>query len=119
MKRNLLALGALLVAVVLSSFTYSKLTTVYFVYGLNSTTSANEKNLSNYSVTQSSQSTDISGSTYIAWFDGQVSDPAGVTGTEFTTAFEAIDGDYNGTDNDRLSDETNEDTDHFEKRAAL
>jgi len=31
----------------------------------------------------------------------------------------AIDGDYGGTDNDRLSDETNESTANFEKRSAL
>lgn len=116
MKRNIFAVCALLVAVVLSSFTVQKFATVYFVYQLDSTTG--EKVKTNYTY-QTTSPGDKAGTQYVAWFIGTAVTPSAPTDAEFNTAFEAIDGDYGGTDNDLLSDETNENTANFEKRNPL
>jgi hypothetical protein len=118
MKKNSPALIALLFATIASSFTMSKFATVYFVYDVNSTTHANEANFSNYTF-QSTSPGDMTGSTYIAWFQGQVAIVTAPTEAEFHNSFDAIDNTLGGTVVGRLSDETNENTNSFEKRNAL
>jgi hypothetical protein len=118
MKKNVLALSALLVALVASSFTTSKFATVYFKYNINSTTAPNEQLMSNYSVVSTSPG-DLAGTTYIHWFQGQAAIPTAPTTTEFQNSFDAIDNTLGGTVAGRLSDETDETTVKFEKRNAL
>jgi hypothetical protein len=111
MKRNLLGLFAIVMAVVFSSFTARNMDTVYFIYdGVGV-----EKDLDSYTLQPNSPG-QLPGTDILAWFRGEVGDIDAPTEPEFEDAFELIDGNKNGTDNDQLSDETTEDSD-FEKRA--
>jgi|ERR1044072_1634561 uncharacterized protein YxeA len=84
MKRNLLGLLAVVLAVSVSSFTVKKAQNVYFIY-----TSGAQDNRSNYTETQTSQST-VAGTDILAWI--RILDDNGtVTSTEFGNLFEALD----------------------------
>jgi hypothetical protein len=109
MKRNLLALSAVVMAIAFSSFTSAKFATVYFLYN-----GGTEKVQSNYETTASTQ-IEITGNTNLAWFKGVAVDPTDVDPSEFNSSFEAIDGDLGGSDNDLLSDES-EDHINMEKQ---
>jgi len=112
MKRNFLAVGAFVFAIVLSSFTTSnKLSTVYFLFNGSSV----EKDQNNYTYSTATQSA-MSGASILAWFKGAAVSPSAPTSAEFNDSFEAIDGDKGGSDNDILRDET-EDHDVLELKA--
>lgn len=112
MKKSLLALGAVVLAVVFSAFTTKSLTTVYFVYD----GSGDQKALANYmDPAPTSEPDEVAGSTTLAWFIGEAADPDNVQVGELSASFEEIDGDFGGTDNNSLNDET-EDHISLEKR---
>ena len=109
MKKNLLALSAIVMAIAFSSFTSAKFATVYFLFN-----GGTEKSQARFDVTSTSQM-EITGNSELAWFKGAAMDPDDITPSEFNASFEAIDGDLGGSDNDLLSDES-EDHINLEKR---
>lgn len=109
MKKNVLALSAVVMAIAFSSFTSAKFATVYFLYN-----GGTEKSQLSYSTTSSTQ-VEMTGNTNLAWFRGAAIDPTDVDPSEFNASFEAIDGDLGGSDNDLLSDES-EDHINMEKQ---
>jgi hypothetical protein len=103
MKRNLLALAAIVMAVIFSSFTIKPLQTVYFVYD----GSGNQADLANYqSPAPTSYPGTVAGSSTLAWFRGDVADPGDIQLAEFDASFDAIDNQMGGTIAGTLDDET-------------
>ena len=95
MKKNLLGLAAIVLAIAVSSFTSKKLQDVYLVYN-----SGTQSDITNYSQTSTTQIA-IDGTDVLAWL--KVSDDNGiVTPTEFTPKFNAFDTNSNGTLNDQV-----------------
>jgi hypothetical protein len=113
MKKNLFGLVAAVIAITLFAFTTPRFATAYFVYDAANPTP--EKLQANYDP-QTNNPGEQDGIAVQAWFRGTVANPNNITLGEFSAAFEAVDGDYGGTDNDLLSDETIEDGTQFEKR---
>lgn len=108
MKKNVLALSAVVAAIAFSSFTSAKFATVYFIYQ-----GGTERDQSHYTVLTSASPVD--GDVTLAWFKGTAANPNSVTSTEFINSFEAIDGDFGGMDDNLLSDES-EDGLNIEKK---
>jgi hypothetical protein len=95
MKKNLLALGAIVLAIALSSFSMKKTVNVFFVYD----GSGDEALRSNYAE-QSTQPATLTGTDILNWF--KIADDNGtVTDTEFSTAFSSYDTDHDGTLDDQ------------------
>lgn len=113
MKNNISSLLGILIGATLCSFTHHIYATGYWVNqnGVNHGT----KSKGDF-VFQATCPGDIPGSTVVAWFIGYAADATSPTDAEFNNDFEAIDGDYGGTDNNSLDDETNESTPNFEKQ---
>lgn len=112
MKRNLLALSAVVLAIVASSFTTSRFADVYFIYN-----SGTQTVLGSYS--PSSDLPDpVSGTTVLAWFRGAAANPSQPTSTEFTNSFNAVDNHFGGSTTGTLNDETTEDHSILEKKAS-
>jgi hypothetical protein len=112
-KRNIFTLTAIVLGISLSALTITKprCTIIYFVYkgfGM-------EKSMSSYDVSQT-QPPECDGIDVVCWFRCCVADPNNPTVSEFNDCFEAVDGDYGGSDDDQLSDELSEDHNNFEKR---
>ena len=84
MKRNLLGLLAVVLAVGVSSFTVKRSVNVYFVYN-----SGTQSARTSYTETQTSQNA-ISGTDILAW-ERILDDNGTVTDTEFSNLFEALD----------------------------
>jgi hypothetical protein len=85
MKRNLLVLSAVVLAIVFSSFTVKTTTDVFFVYNSGS----NHSVRSNYTETTATQNPVI-GSTNLKWI--RITDDDGiVSGPEFSTMYDALD----------------------------
>lgn len=84
MKRNFLALSAIVLAVAASSFTVKKTVDVYFIHN-----SGDQDVRTSYSQTTSAQS-EMTGDAILAWFK-IVDDNGTITDTEFDAAFEALD----------------------------
>jgi hypothetical protein len=83
MKRNLLGLLAVVLAVAVSSFTVKKTTNVYFVYN-----SGTQTDRTHY--TEQSSASAVDGSDVLAWF--RIADDNGtVSNDEFNDAFESLD----------------------------
>jgi hypothetical protein len=113
MKKNLFGLVAAVIAITLFAFTTPRFATAYFVY--DAANPPAEKAMASYDP-QTNSPGEIDGDAVQAWFRGTVANPNNITLGEFNSAFEAVDGDYGGLDNDLLSDETIEDGEQFEKR---
>lgn len=101
MKKNIIPIVAIMLAMLFSAFTTKRSTTVYFIY----CGSGHQKSFFNYSADVTTPAI-IPGSAVLAWFMGSAEDPDAVTIYEFNDSFEAIDGDFGGADNDVLTDET-------------
>src|SRR5258706_7811344 len=99
MKKNLLAMGAIVLAIVFSAFTIKPLTTVYFVYDGSGT----QRALGSYTspAPTTSPGTQL-GSDVLAWFQGSAANPSSITTQEFQTSFDALDGALGGTVNSSL-----------------
>lgn len=83
MKRNILALFAVVLAIGFSSFSVKKVTNVYFTYN-----SGNQNDRTSY--TEKSSELTRSGDQFLAWI--RIADDNGtVTNTEFDTLFEELD----------------------------
>jgi hypothetical protein len=113
MKKNLFGLVAAVIAITLFAFTTPRFATVYFVYDPSNPPA--EKAIASYDP-QTNNPGEQDGDAVQAWFRATVANPNNITLGEFNSAFEAVDGDYGGTDNDLLSDETIEDATQFELR---
>src|SRR5438876_6195117 len=98
MKKNFLALSAIVLAIAVSSFTTKRSVISYLVYKTGAT---QEKNLSNYNQQSSEPATDP-GSTSMNWMK-ITEDNGSITTTEFNTQFEAYD--QTSTSLNLLSDE--------------
>lgn len=96
MKRNLVALSAIVLAIAVSSFT-KKTVTQYFEY---KGTSFTQSNVNSYNQL-GSQPTQISGTGILNWIK-VTEDDGDVTQSEFTTIFNG----YDTNNNSSLSDET-------------
>lgn len=104
MKRNLLGLFAVVLAIAVSSFTVSRVQYFYLVYdGTGSQTSTG-----NYlSLTNQVEPNDISGgATILNWFRVTDSNNNGIDGSEFIDSFEFYD--VVNDDDNTLNDETAE-----------
>jgi hypothetical protein len=84
MKRNFLALSAIVLAVAASSFTVKKTVDVYFIHN-----SGDQDVRTSYSQTTSAQS-EMIGDAVLGWIK-IVDDNGTITDTEFDNAFEALD----------------------------
>lgn len=101
MKRNLLGISAVVVAVALSSFTVKKFVNVYMVFDIFESV---EKDVNNYTQQAGSPGTFTNSSPKkLAWFRIADSNDGVIDFTEFDTGFEALD--VTSTSNNRLSDE--------------
>jgi hypothetical protein len=95
MKKNLLALGAAVLAIALSSFSMKKTVNVFFVYG----GSGNEAMRSSYTQQFMPPAT-LLGTDILNWF--KIADDNGiVTDPEFTVAFSNYDTNHDGTLDDQ------------------
>lgn len=101
MKRNHLAIFAVVFSIVLSSFTVKKFVNVYMVFDIFESV---EKDVNNYTQQASSPGTFTNSSPKkLAWFRIFDSNDGIIDFTEFDTAFENLDLTF--TSNNRLSDE--------------
>jgi hypothetical protein len=112
MKKNLLGIFAVVLALAVSSFTSNKLTTVYFVYQ----DAGAENDVDSYDAVLSSPGA-ISGTDVVAWFIGEVTNPNAPEQGEFDEAFDEVDNQYGGNITGQLSDEVTEDAELFELKA--
>jgi len=100
MKKNLLALGAVIFALVLSSFTVKTSTTYYLVYN----GGAIEKSMSSFNTPTTIQPSHVNnGVGKLNWFRVIDQDNDGVEQTEFDTDFDSYD--FTSPGSDKLSDE--------------
>lgn len=96
MKRNLLGLFAVVLAIAVSSFTVKKATNVYFVH---ITALGNQQDRDSYTETLTAQTFEFGG-TVLDWF--RITDADGnVSNAEFDAAFDALDTDNDNTLNDQ------------------
>ena len=103
MKRNLLAIFAVVFAISLSSFTVKKFVNVYMVFDIFESV---EKDVNNYTQQAGSPGTFANSSPKkLAWFRIMDANDGVIDFTEFDTAFENLD--LTSTSNNRLSDEPN------------
>jgi hypothetical protein len=86
MKRNLLGLFAVVLAIAISSFTVKRIVTIYLVYKPGASV---QKQLSNYTQTLTLPGT-VPGGAALNWFS--IDDNNGsITSIEFNTRFDALD----------------------------
>jgi hypothetical protein len=100
MKKNLVLFGALIMAIVFSSFTVVRVTNYYLVYNGGIT----EKSMSSFNTPTTTQPLHVNGTGSINWFRVVDQDGDGVEQTEFDTDFEKYD--KVSTSSNLLSDET-------------
>src|SRR6188474_848194 len=102
MKRNLLGLFAVVLAIAVSSFTVRKTTDVYLVYKATATV---QKDVTSYDAVLTSPGTITNGFPIkLAWFKIAGDDNGIITSTEFENGFEALD--QTATGSNLLTDET-------------
>lgn len=101
MKRNLLALGAVVLAIAISSFTVKRVANIYLVY-----TGGTQKDVTHYNQQTPNPGTFTnSNPVQLAWFRASDSDLSGIIEeTEFNSAFESLD--VTSTSSNLLTDET-------------
>ena len=106
MKRNLLALTAVVLAIAVSSFTVKKTTTFYYIYP----GSGSENSFSNYSGTSGAITTDVQdvednvGTITLNWLKVIDAD-ATADATSFGNAFNSYDANHNGILSDDVAAE--------------
>lgn len=106
MKKNLLALFAVVIAIAMSSFTTKPfLTDVYMIYG-----GGTEKAFGSYTQQTGFPGTQPNVEPLTLVWVKFIDNNGTVLSSEFNTEFEAVDGDFGGTDNDLVSDEIEDGT---------